>query len=840
MKNLISFVILAILAGFGLIQENVPSSKVFYYAYDERIYLSEASDKVIVQFARNKNSESGVFLSDFANLKEGDIIWRDDSTAILKINQSEKLKFQSVLSKREDVLLVNPIFKTAEGLDVAYTDRFIIELKDKGSLKALQRLNEENKVEILELTDHLILLRASSGDDALALANKYYESGITKYSHPDFFIDFVSYQFPNDPYFNNQFYLHNTGQVIADGRSGTADADIDAPEAWNVTVGSPSIIVAVLDAGVTSNHVDLPNTRQVRLNGSNFGNGDANDPSPTGDNNHGNACAGIIAATRNNNIGISGVASGVRVMPIRIQNSNLTFVSTAQIANAFDFARTNGAHVISNSWGTTTEVGPNAFPAIRDAIFRAATLGRNGLGCVVVFAAGNEANHTIGNPAFIGFPANVTVPGVLSVGASDRNDLQANYSPTSNTGSPNNQIIDIVAPSHRAFSWQIAGETGEVYTIDIPGTPGYNPVKSTDGGLLPLVGSVLPNTGPQHLDFTARFGGTSAACPQVAAAAALILSVRPQLTQMEVFNILTRTADKVGGYVYNSVGTSNELGFGRLNVCRALTSTSAVISGPSSTCSSAQFSFGGTLPPGSFVSSWVSSNPSGFVINNATGVGTRINNYNGPITVTANISNGCGISQSNASHTIWVGTPHITNMRVNNQPVLPSQSISLCPGNHWLNVTPVGGNAGTATWTVPSGVPHWIGNNTIDFTFPSNMSSIAISVRSSNSCGQGANYNFFLSRQNWNCPSSFAMVAYPNPTSDELNIEMTPMTAEASREEAPIIESAILLNADGREVAKGIREGSKIVFDVRQLKKGTYFIHVLVGGELRKEQIVIE
>jgi len=180
MKNLISFVILAILAGFGLIQENVPSSKVFYYAYDERIYLSEASDKVIVQFARNKNSESGVFLSDFANLKEGDIIWRDDSTAILKINQSEKLKFQSVLSKREDVLLVNPIFKTAEGLDVAYTDRFIIELKDKGSLKALQRLNEENKVEILELTDHLILLRASSGDDALALANKYYESGITK------------------------------------------------------------------------------------------------------------------------------------------------------------------------------------------------------------------------------------------------------------------------------------------------------------------------------------------------------------------------------------------------------------------------------------------------------------------------------------------------------------------------------------------------------------------------------------------------------------------------------------------------------------------------------------
>ena len=586
----------------------------------------------------------------------------------------------------------------------------------------------------------------------------------------------------------------------------------------------------------------LPNTRQLRLNGSNFADGDPNNPSPQGDLNHGNGCAGIIAATRNNNIGISGVASGVRVMPIRIQNSDLTFVSAAQIANAFDFARTNGAHIISNSWGTRTEVGPNAFPAIRDAIFRAVTLGRNGLGSVVVFAAGNSAHQVESVPGFIGFPANVTVPGVLSVGASDRNDLQANYSPTSNLGSQNNQIVDIVAPSHRAYSNQIPNETLEVYAIDIPGNLEYNPVKSTDsfGGTLPIIGSVLPNTGPQHLDFTARFGGTSAACPQVAAAAALILSVRPQLTQMEVFNILTRTADKVGGYVYNSVGTSNELGFGRLNVCRALTSTSSVISGPSSTCSSAQFSFGGTLPPGSFVSSWVSSNPSGFVINNSTGVGTRINNYNGPITVTANISNSCGISQSNSSHTIWVGTPHITNMRVNNQPVWPGQNVALCPGNHFLNVTPTGGNAGTATWTVPSGVPHWIGNNTLDFTFPSGMSSITISARATNSCGQGTNYNFFLTRQTWNCPGSFAMVAYPNPTSDVLNIEMAPTTDEASRKDAPMIESAVLLNGVGREVAKGLREGSKIVFDVRQLRKGTYFIHVMVGGELRKEQIVIE
>lgn len=263
---------------------------------------------------------------------------------------------------------------------------------------------------------------------------------------------------------------------------------------------------------------------------------------------------------------------------------------------------------------------------------------------------------------------------------------------------------------------------------------------------------------------------------------------------------------------------------------------SHVINGPSLICSTGSFSVG-TLPAGSSIS-WSSSNPSGLSINSSTGSVTRVNGYNGPITVTVHISNQCGTGSF--TRNVWVGTPHITNMRVNNQPVFPSQPVSLCPGNHFLNVTPVGGNVGVATWTVPSGVPHWIGNNTMDFTFPSSMSSITISARASNSCGQGANYNFFLTRQTWGCPSSFAMVAYPNPTSDILNIEMMPVTAEVSKEDAPLIESAILLNSEGREMAKGYREGSKIVFDVRSLKKGFYFIHVTVDGELIREQIQIE
>ncbi|MBP7299766.1 MAG: hypothetical protein KA967_05160 [Methanoculleus sp.] len=61
---------------------------------------------------------------------------------------------------------------------------------------------------------------------------------------------------PNDPEFGKLWGLHNTGQVIS-GRAGTVDADIDAPEAWSITTGSPDVIIAVIDTGVMYTHPDL-------------------------------------------------------------------------------------------------------------------------------------------------------------------------------------------------------------------------------------------------------------------------------------------------------------------------------------------------------------------------------------------------------------------------------------------------------------------------------------------------------------------------------------------------------------------------------------------------------
>ncbi|MCX8490199.1 MAG: S8 family serine peptidase, partial [Cyclobacteriaceae bacterium] len=208
---------------------------------------------------------------------------------------------------------------------------------------------------------------------------------------------------------------------------------------------------------------------------------------------------------------------------------------------------------------------------------------RGGLGCVVLFSASNSARQNQGDIGQIGFPSNVNIPGVITVGASERNDLQSDYSPTSNLGSVNNQVIDIVAPSHRAYPptaypagvvGGIVGETFEAWSIDIPANAGYNPWPQFTAGTTasvnpPAIGEQLPNAGVNFQSYTGRFGGTSHSCPVVAGVAALMLSANPNLTQQQIFDLITGNADRVGGYVYTN-GRSNELGFGRVNACRAV------------------------------------------------------------------------------------------------------------------------------------------------------------------------------------------------------------------------------------------------------------------------------
>jgi len=284
-----------------------PDKKNFYYAFNEKIFIDEMPDKFVVKFKSKKraNELRPVLLAEVGDAKK--IQYQNETTNTLDVKNGAKNIDQLLSGKMLDIELIRPAYKYKEQ-EMYYANEILIEPKDgitiydvikKNGLDASAKITEGKFYSVIEM---------ASTSDACEVANKIQESGLVKYSHPNFMMPITKHQvISNDTYFNNQFYLRNTGQVFnpVENHSGIPGSDINASWAWTVTGGSSSIVVAVIDGGVTSDHPDLRNSRQVRLNSSNFVPGEnPNDPSPGLDDSHGNACAGIIATTQNNNEGV--------------------------------------------------------------------------------------------------------------------------------------------------------------------------------------------------------------------------------------------------------------------------------------------------------------------------------------------------------------------------------------------------------------------------------------------------------------------------------------------------------------------------------------------------------
>ncbi len=356
-------------------------------------------------------------------------------------------------------------------------------------------------------------IRLSNLGEAFAAANELYESGLAEFAHPDFYAPKKKY---NDPLFNQQFQMHNTGQTI-DGVQGVADMDCNALEAWGVTLGSSSTLVAVIDDGLEF-HEDFTDANgNSRVLGGftpaiNGGNG-----TPTSSGAHGVSCAGSIGASHNG-IGVMGVAPLVQMISVNIFYGG---ESTQDIADGITWAKNQGADVLSNSWGYGSCF--SGFSNINNALADATNNGRGGLGCVIAFASGNDYQNCVS------YPANNS--NVIAVGAFTNQGVRSSYS---NYG----PTLDIMAPSNA-----VGGQPGAgVRTTDRMGSPGYGSGNYTGG-----------------------FGGTSSACPVVAGVAALVLGYNPALTQAQVKNILYSTAIDMG-----PAGVDNEYANGRVNAYGAL------------------------------------------------------------------------------------------------------------------------------------------------------------------------------------------------------------------------------------------------------------------------------
>jgi subtilisin family serine protease len=827
LKIVIAIIIIGILIIIYSFKESNTTDK-FYYAYNEKIFLIPSKNKIVIRYNNSKRKEfKNLSLPIF--IEEKQIEWQDDSTIVI-IAQDRLFRNKLTNEKgwQNDIVSMHPVYKEESGLEMYITDEILVKFYDNVSQKQINEIHKKHNVKVIKSDENYQLIKVSENSDALEISISYQESGLVLFSEPNFISKVELFQIPNDEFFNRQFYLNNTGQIFTDGHWGANDADIDAPEAWTITQGNNNIIVAVIDQGVTPNHPDLPNTRQVRLNNSNLADGDPNNPSATANNNHGNACAGIIAATRNNGEGISGIAPNCRIMPIRICNTDETGIAVDRVAAAINFARQNGAHIISNSWGYGS-TNQNLHPAIVEAIRTATTTGRGGLGCLVVFAAGNNARHTVGDTGFVQFPANVNIQGVLTVGASDRDDFQADYSPTSN-------LIDIVAPSHRAYppdvyirqgrTGGIAGETFEVWTIDIPNNTGYNPYPNNpDWVHPPAAGEQLPAAGINFLSYTSRMGGTSAACPQVAGVAALMLSINPNLTQRQVFDILTATADRVGGYIYTN-GRSNELGFGRLNAYKAVAQAVAYVSGPAIVCSSGGSFTVNNLPTGATITwsqgpnlartSAQGSNPCTF---SSTGSGSSW--------VRATLVTSCG-SVTLPDKVVWSGTPVISYI----------SGPTYTPNNQWATYYAIPNNPAMGVTDY-----NWIlnplnGNSVYDYGWTAdiafyNSGFYQVVSRGQNTCGWG-DYTV----TGIEVYDSKGMSIYPNPASGEVTIEI--QSSGDKELTATVWELEIYTPGMILKEKKTSLKDNKTIINTSGWQEGIYMLRVKHGESLLTGKLIIK
>jgi subtilisin family serine protease len=285
------------------------------------------------------------------------------------------------LAKNSSVEKTYPVYVAHDGARMVPTDDIIVCVDDAITLDSLgPQLDAFGLTVVGPLpvdTGTIFLLRAGAAakEDALGLSRKLEELPGVKWAEPDFareiFFDFT----PDDPLFSMQQNLNNTG-----ANGATSDADVDAPEGWNLTTGSASIVIAIIDDGVDTSHTDL----RIAAGGYDFYNSDS-DPSTTGTDGHGTGCAGIAAAIINNGKRVAGIAGGCSILPIKISEGG-GFATNVTIGNAIRYAA-DRADVLSNSWG-----GGGSSSYINSAIDYAVTKGRGGKGSPVFFASGNSAS----------------------------------------------------------------------------------------------------------------------------------------------------------------------------------------------------------------------------------------------------------------------------------------------------------------------------------------------------------------------------------------------------------------------------------------------------------------
>lgn len=450
-------------------------------------------------------------------------------------------EYINYLNGFNEVIIANPTLLYLNEGFFGLTNKLYVKLK-KGTDQSVLRVNDLKtilKIEKSPITSDLycIYINKLNTDQISVLIAELKSLDNVIYVEPNLFfqVDFST----DDTYYDQQWNLENTGS--AEQGNGTPGADMDILCAWEYSNGY-NVKVAVLDNGVELDHPDLNENITDGFDVVYFYGGTPTNtyggPKAGSDDAHGTACAGIIAAEYDNGIGTAGISYNSEIVPIRIAHSygaDSWYSSIDWMAYGITWAWEDGnADILSNSW-SFVEPGLE-FEIINDAIDDAINYGRSDKGAVVFFSSSNSDDDEVRYPA--------SYENSIAVGASSMCDERK--SPSScdeeSWGSNYGDALDIVAPGVL------------IPTTDLTGSDGYE-------------------SGSYREDFN----GTSAACPNAAAVAALIISFDPSLDYDEVRYYLELSAERTGDYFYDEDlaghpnGTWNEeMGYGRLNACHAL------------------------------------------------------------------------------------------------------------------------------------------------------------------------------------------------------------------------------------------------------------------------------
>ncbi len=406
---------------------------------------------------------------------------------------AESSKGLEQLRRDPAVAIGSHVYHTSnDGVPFVPTGEVYVEFKPETSSDQKEEIFDRYKLQIVEARGNNALIAKTTPDspNPVKVAAELQEQSVVEFAEPDLATPgrLKAFALPADDLLQDQWHLENKGVHRGQTVFIKAGADARVIAAWREveTLGSPDVILAVIDDGFDLAHPDLSESG-VTVGAWDFTRRtNKPTPDPRSEDWHGTACAGV-ALGRANGSGIVGAAPGVALMPIRWGPD----LSDRQVEAWFAYVRDKGAWILSCSWGAAAA----NFPLGRRrelAIADCARNGRSGKGCVILFAAGNS-NHDINEPEAGTVDGFAIHPDVIAVSASNSRDQRSNYS---NFG----KEIWICAPSNGAGGWGIvtADVTGFVLIDGVQSPLGYDPG-----------------------DYTYEFGGTSSACPLVAGVCAL-------------------------------------------------------------------------------------------------------------------------------------------------------------------------------------------------------------------------------------------------------------------------------------------------------------------------------